>query len=322
MHRFLSLLIVTGLTASVWAHGGRRLEIKINHDQLLVQGYNTGADDGAPSPRLHYNALHDHWANNPVVTAATATLPSYDLFDAGPLEGFDLTLTLTGASKWVSPPTMPAPDTTPDLVALDPADTIYLTFGTTTIDTAALGDLTLVSSVPADGAPHLDISYDIALHPADVLYVLELALSTDAPGIAASETIYTILSPDGPTMAERLHHAALYLEGYLGTPVLDGDANFDGLVNALDLSIVAANWLVTDADFGDGDFNLDDNVNALDLSTLAANWLAGASGGARFDAALGATGLGGVPEPSTISVLMAITAAAMTRRPRRGALGA
>ena len=317
MHRLFVLLIVAGLSVPAWAHGGRRLEIKVNNDQLLVQGYNTGADDGAPSPRLYYNALHDHWANNAIVTAASASLPSFDLFNAGPLEGYGLTLSLTGASKWVSPPTMPAPGTIPDLIALDPADTIYLTFDTTTIDTTALGDITLVSSVPAGGAPHLDVSYDIAQHPSAVLYVLELELSTDAPGIAASDTIYTILSPDGATPAEKLHHAALYLESYLGTPVLDGDANFDGNVNALDLSVVASNWLGTDKVFGEGDFNGDGFVNALDLSVLGANWLASASGGAAFDETVAAIGLGGIPEPTSAATLIMLGAVGMMRR-RRG----
>ncbi|MEM6391968.1 MAG: PEP-CTERM sorting domain-containing protein [Planctomycetota bacterium] len=53
----------------------------------------------------------------------------------------------------------------------------------------------------------------------DTLYVLESVLSTDADGIADSETIYTIISPDGVGPVNRLHFAALFLEERLGTPI-------------------------------------------------------------------------------------------------------
>jgi peptidoglycan/xylan/chitin deacetylase (PgdA/CDA1 family) len=51
-----------------------------------------------------------------------------------------------------------------------------------------------------------------------------------------------------------------------------GDANGDGNVDALDLSILASNWLGTGKTFAQGDFSFDGTVNALDLSILATNW--------------------------------------------------
>ncbi|QDU71704.1 lamin tail domain-containing protein [Mucisphaera calidilacus] len=55
---------------------------------------------------------------------------------------------------------------------------------------------------------------------------------------------------------------------------LPGDANGDGLVNLLDLSVLASNFDGTDTPYtnADGDFNGDGLVNLLDLSILATNF--------------------------------------------------
>ncbi|WP_236254576.1 hypothetical protein [Mucisphaera calidilacus] len=73
--------------------------------------------------------------------------------------------------------------------------------------------------------------------------------------------------------------ALLYFTAY---PWLIGDANEDGSVNLLDLSVLAANFGgVGPFEHGDGDFNADDRVDLLDLSLLAVNF-----------------GSGSIPEPS------------------------
>jgi sugar lactone lactonase YvrE len=72
---------------------------------------------------------------------------------------------------------------------------------------------------------------------------------------------------------------------------LPGDVNFDGIVNAQDIGVIASHWLQTGTGASDplGDANLDGIVNAQDLALVASHWLqtSGASGTA-------------VPEPGTI----------------------
>ncbi len=53
--------------------------------------------------------------------------------------------------------------------------------------------------------------------------------------------------------------------------VLPGDANQDGAVNGLDISLVASHWLQAGA--GIGDVNGDGVVNGLDISAIASHWL-------------------------------------------------
>ena len=96
----------------------------------------------------------------------------------------------------------------------------------------------------------------------------------------------------------------------------DGDANFDGTVNALDLSILGVNWLAAvGGGSADGDFNAAGTVNALDLSILGSNWLVGASdGGMSFNDAIATMPLGGIPEPASLGLLGAGCLFLMRRR--------
>ena len=53
-----------------------------------------------------------------------------------------------------------------------------------------------------------------------------------------------------------------------------GDANFDGVVNGLDINAVAAHWLQSNANhIGVGDVTGDGVVNGLDINMIAGNWL-------------------------------------------------
>ena len=99
-----------------------------------------------------------------------------------PLLNHQVSLTLAGSFKWESPPQMPAPGTVPNFVPLANDDIITIKF------------------------------------EGQEIYVLEWILNTTAPDIAASRSIYTLLSPDGATPQERLHHASLYTEAWLGVP--------------------------------------------------------------------------------------------------------
>ena len=65
---------------------------------------------------------------------------------------------------------------------------------------------------------HLSYQYQGDAFPSGEIYVIKSILSTSAPGVEDSSTIYTLLLPDGANMAERLHHQSLYLESQLGVP--------------------------------------------------------------------------------------------------------
>jgi len=230
MKRFLLFTAVAGTLASAsFAHDGRRLEITTLDNQLVAQGYLSGpnpSDDGGGVVRPYVNAIHGHWTNNPspAVQAASSTLPGFDVFAGSAFAGFDIGLELIGASKWVSPPItgdmgMIPEGTVPVLSPLGAGEEVFVGYGGGFIDTTNLGSFDLVSSASASGVFDIDLSYDIGARPSGELFVLDFVLTTDAPGIAPSETVHIILSPDGVGGVERLHFASLYLEQFLGTPV-------------------------------------------------------------------------------------------------------
>lgn len=55
-------------------------------------------------------------------------------------------------------------------------------------------------------------------------------------------------------------------------PVKAGDVNADGVIDALDLSLVLTNWNKSGQTRAQGDLNGDGLVDALDLSTILSNW--------------------------------------------------
>ncbi|HLA85428.1 MAG TPA: dockerin type I domain-containing protein [Thermoguttaceae bacterium] len=95
---------------------------------------------------------------------------------------------------------------------------------------------------------------------------------------------------------------------------LPGDATLDGWVNAIDASIMAANWGQQGTLWGHGDFNEDGTVDALDAAILAQHW--GEEDPSWHppvvEAALG------VPEPSMVVLLaVGLMGLAARRRTRR-----
>jgi hypothetical protein len=91
------------------------------------------------------------------------------------------------------------------------------------------------------------------------------------------------------------------------TPALPGDVNFDGIVNALDISLVASHWLQS-GNGVQGDANYNGVVNGLDIADIASHWLTSVPGKVSSAAS--------VPEPSTL-VLAAICVFALLACRRR-----
>ena len=75
--------------------------------------------------------------------------------------------------------------------------------------------------------------------------------------------------------------------------VLNGDVTGDGIVNGLDINLIATNWLHQGT--LPGDANYDGTVNGLDINLVATNWLHTLGGGG--------TSVAGVPEPSSLALL-------------------
>lgn len=218
---FLTTALSLTLAAPALAHDGRRFEVIVNDNQLAAQGYiSDGVDDGGGVVRPYLNTIHGHFLNL-TTSVANADLPSYDVFDnADQLIGHDLTWTATGFMKW-SAPAHHGPVT---LSPLDPDEVIEVFYAGVAVrsDTYTTGNdtLTLLANFNGSNGDELDMSYRFyGDNPSGEIYVIQSILTTTAPGVEASSTVYTLLSPDGPTMAERLHHQSLHLEDTLGLQV-------------------------------------------------------------------------------------------------------
>ena len=181
------------------------------------------------------------------------------------------------------------------------------------------------------------------------LYVVTMELTTDQAGIADSPPIRVVFDSAAPAGALDTLVAYLLADFDVSDVVnatdidlltagfdalatdspydLDGDGDADdadvtvlvedGQVNALDLSVMASNWLGSGIGWAGGDFNGDTQVNALDLSAMASNWLfAATEQGVAFDQALATVGLGGIPEPGSAVLLLVAGGTLMMRRRR------
>ena len=258
------------------AHDGRRMEIKVVGGQLVGQGYiSNGVDDGGGTTRTYVNAIHGHWHFNdaPGVTAASADLPGFDLFGGSELTGFGVTATLVDGYRWVNPPVEPTPGTVPVFEALGVQQAVYVSYEGDVASTDDPGPVVLFEHASAAGVLDIDPSYDVADEPTGQLMVLEFVLSTDAPGVADSRTVYVILSPDGADPTEKLHHASLYLESYLGTPVEpSADVTGDGSLNNTDINVFVNLFL---AGAPAADLNGDGSLNNTDINLFVNLFIAG-----------------------------------------------
>lgn len=221
--RLLPLVVLALLAAcSAFAHDGRRFAIEIVDNRLQAQGINTGPDDGAPAFRPYLNSLHDHWTNSDS-NSASASLPGFDVTPSAAtrLLGHRLELELLGVRRWdnpAAPPFVGAPLLSP----LASGDSIYVHGPDTTLSSDSPGVMTLLDEITFGGVQDIDVVYEADFTPLGEIHVLDLRLIAsrlDGGGasILPSATIHVLLSPDGATPQERLHHASLYLESYLAT---------------------------------------------------------------------------------------------------------
>lgn len=228
VHRFFAFIAIAVLCVIrvdfADAHSGRRFAIEVVGGKLQAQGINTGPSDGAPAIRPYVNSLHDHWENVDVLEIAKATLPGFDVTPSAStaLLGHALDLELLGVEKWVSPPAMPDASVTPSLEPLGSGQLIKIVGPESEIDSDVRGLLRIVGEVPFGGVADIDLFYEINEIPADEIHVLRFQLTAERlagsqPAVEASDSIYVLLSPDGVTPFERLHHASLYLEEYVVT---------------------------------------------------------------------------------------------------------
>ncbi len=103
--------------------------------------------------------------------------------------------------------------------------------------------------------------------------------------------------------------ATILVKVILGTHF--GDANLDGIVNLADLQILGDNWHSTTASWAKADFNGDGMVNLADLQVLGDNWQATMAGDFAQLAAMY------VPEPAALSVLLTACLLVLPKRRTR-----
>lgn len=276
--------------SSASGHGvGRLFDIQVVNGQLVAQGYNNAGFDGLADVRPHFNSIHDHFnfIGSESQPLGITNLPSWDIgvlpgADISALVGYELTIELVGSGKWINVPEQDGSGMAqdfgiPELVSFSPkqlqanaSDVIrvrYIGSGQE-IDTLQLGGFQLSSNVEGV-TPDLDFEFFIDNHNSTEIYFIEFKLSTNAPGIADSDTIYVIQSPDGIGPVQRMHFQSLYLETFLGSVIesqtLLGDINQDNSIDLLDVqpfvNLINLNGFQIEADI-----NQDGTVDLLDVN--------------------------------------------------------
>lgn len=126
-------------------------------------------------------------------------------------------------------------------------------------------------------------SSDLTLLNTTTGATISTSASYDAAGRTVTYTFPAGILPNGsyqPTLGAGINDVAGNAMAASGTSIdspagfffLDGDANRDGVVNALDFSILATNFGTSSATFSSGDFNYDHTVNAMDFAALSVNF--------------------------------------------------
>ena len=85
-----------------------------------------------------------------------------------------------------------------------------------------------------------------------------------------------------------------------------GDANLDGIVNAVDLNAVGVSWNQDVSLWSAGDFSADGTVDATDLNAIGVNWQMSNIPPQPI----------GVPEPDALALAIFVFLAGMIKRSR------
>jgi hypothetical protein len=162
----------------------------------------------------------------------------------------------------------------------------------------------------------LVIDYDGASPIATIANQIKTAFHNgDWAGGGITSSMASSVAPH-PTAVGFAEASALGLTtSFLGQPtdtssvliryVFSGDANLDGVVNALDFSLLASHFGSSSILWNQGDFNYDGVINSADFTSLAVN----------FNTALPAPALGNlVPEPVSLVSLAALSGICIRRR--------
>ena len=160
---------------------------------------------------------------------------------------------------------------TPETIAGDDAPN----FGTVIISqstTAGDGLGGVIGQAGGSGDFHADPGWQLSVPAATGAYGIALAVSTDEPGIADSDSFYIVFNfgLDDPNFESTVEDFAYAIDP------IDGDVNFDGSVDIADLALVGSQWGTA----GNGPFSADiapdpygdGNVDVADLATVGSHW--------------------------------------------------
>ena len=161
-------------------------------------------------------------------------------------------------------------------------------------------DPTAYSNLAVSGTAHLDGTLDVSLaapFEPTVGDVFDVISYSGVSGffdtfIGLDDTLGVFLLPFVLPNSFRLQS------------VLAGDANLDGVVDALDANIISLNFMASGVGYSAGDVNLDGVVNALDANIVSLNFNPGGPASA-------------IPEPAALALALTFALALFAHRRRR-----
>ncbi len=209
-------------------------------------------------------------------------------------------------------------------LAFGPAATLHAELGGLTPGPGAPGDtdngydqITVTANAALAGTLDIQLinNFETEIIPTDVFTVMTWGTNTSA-------TTFDTLDLDSPA-TPGLTFTPTYNANdlTLTATALFGDANLDGVVDILDLVILAANFdqPVGTRAWRDADFNLDTVVDATDLQLAAPNFTGNPDTLTTLANSLGVTLTQPTPEPVTLAVLVLGVGTVTSRRPKRRA---